>query len=92
MLAIHDQFTHQLRKRLKTGVLGFGLVRLLQDAGMTEEARTTLSSLENAFHGVAAESGKPSQKPFHANRLKGVSTVFSFTALRARYEFVQSRN
>ena len=33
MLAIHDQFTYQLRNRLKTTGMGLGLVRLLQDAG-----------------------------------------------------------
>jgi hypothetical protein len=92
MLAIHDQFTHRLRNRLKTSVLGLGLVRLLQDAGRTEEARTTLSSLENGFRGAAEESGEPSQKPCKANRLKGVSTIFSFTSLRARHEFVKSLN
>ena len=92
MLAIHDQFTHQLRNRLKTTVLGLGLVRLLQDAGLTEDARTTLSSLENGFQGVAEELDKPSQQPCKANRLKGVSTIFSFTALRARHEFVLSHN
>jgi hypothetical protein len=49
MLAIQDHFSHQLRDHLKTTAMGFGLVRLLQDAGMTEEARTTLYSLENGF-------------------------------------------
>jgi hypothetical protein len=92
MLAIHDQFTHQLRNRLKTTVMGLGLVRLLQDAGLTEEASTTLSSLEPGFQGVAGESDRPSQKPCKANRFKGVSTIFSFMALRARHKFVQSRN
>ena len=55
MLAIHDQFTHQMRNRLKTTGMGLGLVRLLQDAGLTEEARTTLYSLENGFYGVGIE-------------------------------------
>jgi hypothetical protein len=82
MLAIHDQFTHQLRNRLKTAVMGLGLVRLLQDAGLTEEASTTLYSLENGFHGVPEESDKPNQKSSKANRLKGVSRGFSFLALR----------
>jgi hypothetical protein len=92
MRTIHEQFTHQLRNRLKTTVLGLGLVRLLQDAGLTEDARTTLSSLEFGFQGVAEESGKPSHKHHKANRLKGVSTIFSLKALRARHEFVQSLN
>lgn len=92
MLAIHDQFTHRLRNRLKTSVLGLGLVRLLQDAGLSEEARTTLFLLESGFQGVAAESKRPRQKPCKANRLQGVSTVFSFTALRARHQFLQLVN
>jgi len=65
MLAIHDQFTHQMRNRLKTTAMGLGLVRLLQDAGRTEEARITLSSLENGFHGVAEEADKPGQERDH---------------------------
>ena len=60
MLAIHDKSTHQMRNRLKTTAMGLGLVRLLQDAGRTEEARITLSSLENGFHGVDAD--KPGQE------------------------------
>jgi hypothetical protein len=52
MRKIHDQFTHQMRNRLKTTGMGLGLVRLLQDAGLTEEARMTLSSLESGFRGV----------------------------------------
>ncbi len=92
MLAIHDQFTHQMRNRLKTTGMGLGLVRLLLDAGLTEEARATLSSLEHGFQSTATASGKPSQKPFHANRLKGVSRNFSVMPLSARIEFVQSHN
>lgn len=88
MLAIHDQFTHQMRNRLKTAVMGLGLVRLLQDAGLHEEARTTLSSLENGFQGIAEESDKPSQMPCKANRLRGVSRSFSFMALSASHEYV----
>lgn len=56
----HDQFTQQMRNRLKTIGLGLGLVRLLQDAGLTEEARKTLSSLENGFQTVAKESDRRS--------------------------------
>jgi hypothetical protein len=80
MLAIHDQFSDQMRNRLKTTGLGLGLVRLLQDAGRFDEARTTLASLENRFKGVAQESKKPSQKPRRANRLKSVSRRFSIVA------------
>jgi hypothetical protein len=73
MLAIHDQFSDQVRNRLKTTGMGLGLVRLLQDAGRTAEARATLASLEDRFQGVAGESHKRSQNPRKANRLKGVS-------------------
>jgi hypothetical protein len=80
MLAIHDQFTHQMRNRLKATVMGLGLARLLQDAGRTEEARTTLHSLENGFQGVAEKSNKPNRKPFKANRLNGVTRTASCSA------------
>jgi len=63
MIATHDQFTRQMRSRLKTTAMELGLVRLLQDAKRFDEARTTLYSLENGFQGVAEESDKPSQKP-----------------------------
>lgn len=63
MLAIHDAFTHQMCDRLKTTVMGLGLARLLQDAGRTEEARTTLYSLEDGFQGIAEKSNRPHQKP-----------------------------
>jgi hypothetical protein len=57
-----DQTTRQLRDRLKTTGVGLGPLRLQLDAGMTEEARTTLSSLQNDFqlllHGVK-ETEKP---------------------------------
>src|SRR5271167_2167377 len=58
MLAIHDQFTRQMRNRLKTTIMGLGLVRLLQDARRFEEARTTLYTLENEFQGGAVEPAK----------------------------------
>jgi hypothetical protein len=73
MLAIHDQFTRHMRKRLKVTGMGLGLVRLLQDARRFDEARTALFSLEDGFQGIADESDKPSQKPRKANRLKGIS-------------------
>lgn len=74
MLAIHNQFTHHMRNRLKTIGLGLGLVRLLQDARRFEDAKTTLYSLENGFQGI--EANRPSQKPCKPSRLKGVR-VFS---------------
>jgi hypothetical protein len=73
MLAIHDQFSDQMRNRLKTTGMGLGLVRLLQDAKRFEEARTTLASLENGFQEVAGEAQHRSEKPRKANRLKRVS-------------------
>ncbi len=60
-----DQITRQLRDRLNTTGVGLGLLRLQLDAEMTEEARTTLASLQNDFqfllHGVKATE-KPSVK------------------------------
>src|SRR5438874_8031130 len=57
-----DQITRQLLGRLKTTGVGLGLLRLQLDAGMTEEARTTLALLQNDFqfllHGVK-ETEKP---------------------------------
>jgi hypothetical protein len=67
MLAIHDHVTHQMRDRLKTTGMGLGLVRLLQNAGLTGDARTTLSSLEDGFQGIAQD--KPGQKPVKAKRI-----------------------
>ena len=62
MTAFHDQATHQMRNRLEFTVRGLGLVRLLQDAGRTYEARTALYSLENGFKGAAKQANKPSRK------------------------------
>jgi hypothetical protein len=85
MIAIHNHFTQQMRNRLKTIGMGLGLVRLLQDAGLTEEARMTLSALENGIQGVAKETDMASQNPCKANRLKGIARGFSLTALADRY-------
>ena len=90
MLAIHDQFTRQMRNRLKSTTMGLGLVRLLQDARRFDDARTTLTSLENGFQGVVEDSDKPSLKPCKANRLKAVSRSVSLMALSAKLEFAQS--
>ena len=61
-----DQITRQLRDNLETTGVGLGLLRLQLDAGMTEEARTTLASLQNDFQllllGVK-ETGRPPVKP-----------------------------
>ena len=73
MIATHDQFTRQMRNRLKTTATGLGLVRLLQDAKRFEEAKTTLCSLENSFQVIAEGSDRPSQKTSKATQLIGVS-------------------
>jgi hypothetical protein len=88
MLAIQNQFTHQLRRRLKTTGMGLGLVRLLQDAGLIEEARKTLYSLEIGFQGAAEKSATPIQKPCKANRLKVSSRTFSGKSTNVKHEFV----
>ena len=90
MLAIHDQFTQQMRNRLKTTGMGLGLVRLLQDARRTEEAISTLSSLETGFRGV--ESPNTSQNLCKTNRLVGVSKRLSVMALSAMHELVPGTN
>ena len=78
MQAIHDRrFTPQMRNRLKATVMELGLVRLLQDAGRTQEARTTLRSLEYGLQGIAEKSHKPNRKPRKVNRMKGVVKVAS---------------
>jgi hypothetical protein len=78
MLATHDQFSHELRNRLKTTAMGLGLVRLLQDARRFEEARTTLYSLENDFQCASEESDEPGQ-----NSVKGVSKTASSSSASA---------
>jgi hypothetical protein len=90
MLANHDQFSLQMCDRLKTTGMGLGLVRLLQRAGRNVEARTTLSSLENCFQGVAVESDEPSRKPSKANRLKGVTRTPSRSSGSASTRIVAS--
>ena len=58
-----DQIARQLSDRLKTTSMGLGLLRLQLDVGMTEEARTTLTSLQNDFqlllHGVKETETSP---------------------------------
>jgi len=81
MIEIHDHFTHQMRNRLKTIGMGLGLVRLLEHAGLMEEARTTLSLLENGLQRRPEESGMAIQKPYETNRLKGNSSRLSHLAL-----------
>jgi len=88
MLANQNQFTHQLRRRLKTTGMGLGLVQLLQDAGLIEEARRTLYSLENGFQDVPEKTATPIQKPCKANRLKVSSRTFSGKSTNAKHEFV----
>jgi predicted N-formylglutamate amidohydrolase len=88
MLAIHDQFTRQMRNRLNTTAIGLGFVRLLQDAKRFEEAATTLASLENGVQD--AKATKPIQKACKANQSKGDSSVLSFKSLNTGHEFAQS--
>ena len=90
MLAINDNFTHQMRDCLKTTAMGLGLVRLLQDAGRTEEARTILCSLECGIQGLAEKSDKTDRKPHNASRLKGASG--SLMPPSGRHELVHSTN
>jgi hypothetical protein len=57
MVTFHESFTQHERTRLKIAAMGLGLVRLLQKAGRTGEARTTLYSIENGgMQALAAES------------------------------------
>jgi len=92
MYAIHDHFTHGTRQGLKTAGMGLGLVRLLQDAGRTVEAKTILCSLENALDGVTEASNKPNQGPWKATRLNGLSRTSPFAALSGKRDLVQSTN
>jgi hypothetical protein len=50
----HESLTRQKPSRTATS-MGLGLVRLLLDAGRTEEARTTLASLQHGFQRVSEE-------------------------------------
>ena len=80
MLAIHDQFTRQMRNRLKTTAIGLGLVRLLQDAKRFEEARATLYLLENESQDG---SERPSKKPC---KTKGVIKTASCSSGASKAE------
>ena len=81
MLAIHDQFTHQMRNRLKTTGMGLGLVRLLQDAGALEEARTTLLLARNRLP-RRCNRGREPRKPAEHVDSRGHQA-----AIRLRPEF-----
>jgi hypothetical protein len=91
MLAIHDQFAHKMCESFKTTCMGWGLMRLLQDAKRFDEARTTLSLLENGFQGVAEKSDKPSPKPCKVNRLKGVNTTASRSSESASIRIAEAK-
>jgi predicted N-formylglutamate amidohydrolase len=58
MLDANDPLTQQMCNRLKTTSIGLGLVRLLMDAGRTEEGRTTLAALQDGCHGVEQATAK----------------------------------
>jgi hypothetical protein len=66
MLAIHDPWTRPRCDGLQTTGLGLGLVRLLQEAGRTDEARAILALLEDGFQGAAEERDEPGQNPCQA--------------------------
>lgn len=78
MRATHDQFSDHVRSRLETVGMGLGLVRLLLDAGRTQDARTTLNMLENGSQ-PAAKSNEPGRKPCKMKRMKTVSRSVSAT-------------
>jgi hypothetical protein len=69
MHATHDQFSRQMRCRLKTTAIGLGLVRLLEDAKRFDEARETLYLLEEGFQDAASEiqSGSAFSQPSDSN-------------------------
>ena len=77
MLAIqdHDPSAHPMSSRLNATGMGLGLVRLLLDAGLTDEARRMLSSLQNEVgrrlphDSVARPFGKPSHRNVSQGRL-----------------------
>src|ERR1700738_1116746 len=80
MLEVHQPFTQQMRGLLKAKVMGLGLVRLLQDAGRTEEARSTLYSLECGFQVSVGKPEKAKRKACKVNRLKGFTrTTFCWS-------------
>jgi len=72
MLSVHgknNRFTSQLRDRLKTTSMGLGLVRLQMDVGLTEEASTTLASLQDDFQLLLHGVENPKEiLPMNANR------------------------
>ena len=63
----NDQFTRRLNDRLRTTGLGLGLLRLQFDAGLTEEAKSTLAALQEDFqlllHGLEGETEHQPAQP-----------------------------
>ncbi len=92
MLAIHNQLTRQLHHRLRTTNMALGLVRLLQDAGRTEEARTIRFWLETGWRCNANALDNPNLKSRKTNRMKCISTNSSFVVLRARHDVAPITN
>ena len=72
LIAVHgknNRVTSQLRDRLKTTSMGLGLVRLQMDVGLTEEASTTLASLQDDFQLMLHGVENPKEiLPMNANR------------------------
>jgi len=83
MRATHDLFSDHVRSRLETVGMGLGLVRLLLDAGLLQEARTTLNMLENGSQ-LVAKSNESSRKPCKTKRMKNVSRSLSAKRLTRR--------
>lgn len=80
MLSIYDTFNAQMRDRLKTVGIGLGLVRLLQDVGLADEAKATLSSLENSFQKAGKRTARTNQKTCHSERLRFLSSAVPNTS------------
>lgn len=87
----HQPLTRPKPNRTATS-MGLGLVRLLLDAGRTEEARTTLASLQNGFQTVEDQADKPSQTACQPHRLKGVSRSSPFLTRTVKLKSVQRPN
>src|ERR1051325_8002725 len=65
--AVHNgvspRFSHRLRSRHKTTGMGLGLVRLLRDSGRADEAKSTLSLLEQGSQGAGEKTDADRQPP-----------------------------
>src|SRR5579871_4893907 len=71
----NNRFSGQLRNCLKTIGMGLGLVRLQMDAGLTEEARTTLASLQDDFQPLLHAVDSPMES---TNSYAGMNADWGF--------------